>query len=176
MAIITRGKATKKDEFAELFFSTVTTGLTDVLKTVKESRNFYFNLGIEDNLAQAIGKFIEDPLSVVSENHAKQIETISHLLEHGVEKFIAAHNQVIDSAYKTNESENELHYAVVLKNESLKTRKVFYDFLNEYDSKPISKQFPINFEFVPQKREKYIQKYKKIDLAFDEKSLEQSSI
>jgi len=170
MAIITKEKASGKDEFTELFFSTMTTGLSDVLKTAKESHNFYFNLGIEDELAQAIGRFIEDPLSIISEHHNRQIAIISNLLEHGVENFINNHKDLIKGAYKTNESEDELYYSFVLKDDTLKTRKIFFDFLNEYDRKPISKHFPLFFEFVPQKREKYIRKFKLIHLNAHEKS------
>lgn len=134
-------------------------------KAVSESHN-YFQAGLNDELATLILKQIERPLDFMSDTIDSHMNEIREGLENAIiSKLFNDNRTLIYKAYRTNQSGNLLHYYIILKNDTLKNRRVFLSFLNEYGKEKLSQRFPILFDFVTKKDEGYINKIKEISFS-----------
>lgn len=133
------------------------------LSDVNSSKQF-FNAGISDQLAQYIGKYIDEPLTIVSHGLNDHYETIRDLLESYLEKELFQCVDTDGRIIRTNNEGNLLHYCIILEKDTLKNRRPFFNFLKSYDNYQLSNQFPILFDFVSSKFESSLNNVKEFKL------------
>jgi hypothetical protein len=138
--------------------------LVETHKAVSESHN-YFQAGLNDELANFISKQIEKPLDFMADVIDSQMKDVREGLENAiVSRLFIDNKNSINKVYRSNDAGNLLHYYIILKNDSLKNRRVFLSFLNDYNKEKLSQRFPILFDFTSAKNEGAINKVKEISL------------
>ncbi|NGP87353.1 hypothetical protein [Fodinibius halophilus] len=102
-------------------------------------------LDITNEWAETIKKGLGSP--VISNFQAlKSIEeSIINMMQEQFIEFIQTKSHLIDSAYIV--SENSLHYAIVLKEDTINNEGEILEFKMDYDDTPISQRFPLVISF-----------------------------
>lgn len=100
---------------------------------------------ITDEWAENIKEGLRSP--VISNFQAlKSIEeSIINMMQEQFNEFIQTKNHLIDKAFLV--SENSLHYAIVLKDDTIDNEAEILEFKMDYDDTPIAKRFPLIISF-----------------------------
>lgn len=164
MSLEISNKSPKKEKVVNNVYDGVKNILVETHKAFSESHN-YFQIGLNDDLANFISKQIDKPLDFMSDVIDAQMNDVREGLENAiVSRLFIDNKDTINKVYRTNDSGNLLHYYIILKNDSLKNRRVFLSFLNDYNKEKLSQRFPILFDFTTTKNEGAINKVKEIPL------------
>lgn len=96
-------------------------------------------------LEEKINNPIEDLLQFSNTIDA-QVRQILHKIIQGLFK---KNSDIIDKVYKTRSSINDLHYSIVLREDTMENRNVLFDFLNKFDFDNLNQKHNIYFQFIP---------------------------
>ncbi|HLW39316.1 MAG TPA: hypothetical protein VKX31_02920 [Brumimicrobium sp.] len=96
-------------------------------------------------LEEKINNPIEDLLQFSNTIDA-QVRQILHKIIQGLFK---KNSNIIDKVYKTRSSINDLHYSIVLREDTMENRNVLFDFLNKFDFDNLNQKHNIYFQFIP---------------------------
>jgi hypothetical protein len=137
--------------------------LTEAFDSVNKSHT-YFKVGLEDDFVNYLNKYAESPITMISHSFDGHMDAIRSILEEVSEKFFQTQKDNIYKIFRSNPKGNFIHFYIILKDDTLRNRRPFFSFLNEYEKELLSKQFPILFEFISQKKEDAVRKEKVINL------------
>ena len=133
----------KQDEILHATYQNLLGNLSKATEVVNESQNLY-SIGVYDDLFKVIERATTDPLGMISDKLNSDFNQIQKFLNGMVYAFASVQTDIkhFESA------KNSLYYFIVLNDDSLAQRTPFLKFLYDYEQKPISKKFPIFFDFI----------------------------
>jgi hypothetical protein len=166
---ISNKKNVQQEEKLHQIFDGIKSHLNEAFDSVDKSHT-YFKIGLEDDFVNYLNKYAENPITMISHSFDGHMDSIRLILEEVSQKFFLSQSKNIYKVFQSNPKGSFLHFYIILKEDTLKNRRPFFSFLNEYDKELLSKQFPIMFEFISQKKEDAVRKEKVINLENEESS------
>jgi len=106
-------------------------------------------LGAKTELTAEIEKFLAQPLDGLYKLHTKLEEDIKSIIDIHIQQFLKSKSDLVHSAFRTKTEFNDLHYCIVLNEDTLDNRLDIFDFYNDYDLSALSDKFPVYIQFVP---------------------------
>jgi hypothetical protein len=106
-------------------------------------------VGEKTKLSKSIENKLNDPISNIfdlSKNINARVNEIVHRM---VRDFMAQNKAYVKKVFQTRASSNDLHYAIVLKNDTIENRAKFFEFFDAYDLLEISSTQQVYFQFMP---------------------------
>ena len=104
---------------------------------------------IHDSFSKLVSDSINDPLKSSFTALSSIEDSIVTLLNAYVCDFLLKNKKHIKAAYKQKKSGTILHYTILFKDDSLKTKYIFFSFLNNYERTPYNTRFPLIFLDIP---------------------------
>lgn len=106
-------------------------------------------VGEKTDLSKKIENTMEDPINSIFKLSSNIDDQIKEIVDRIVKAFLKHNSQVIQGAYRTKTSLNDLHYSIVLKEDNIENRNRIFDFFDKFDLLDISSKYPVYFQFVP---------------------------
>lgn len=106
-------------------------------------------VGEKTDLSKKIENTIEDPIYSIFKLSSNIDNQIKEIIDRIVKSFLKDNSHIIQIAYRTKTSLNDLHYSIVLKNDSMDNRNKIFEFFDRFDLLDISSKYPVYFQFVP---------------------------
>ncbi|RYM32098.1 hypothetical protein ERX46_15560 [Brumimicrobium glaciale] len=106
-------------------------------------------LGEKTPLAKKLEKKIQDPINDIFQFSNKIDSQVNQILDTIIRGYFKKNHSSIKKVFKTRKSLNDLHYSIVLKEDNVKSRDVFFEFLNTIDLANISQKHNVYFQFIP---------------------------
>lgn len=125
-------------------------GFLSYLKEDVDNANTLVELGAYTKLAKDVETFITNPLESMIQTYIGLTLSIQKMLSSFVRSFLQSNKGLIDKVYETS-VQNSLMYYVVLKEDTMENRAVFFKFLDAYEGLEIDQNISIRFQFVPQR-------------------------
>ncbi len=109
-------------------------------------------MGTKTEFAQNLEDALFNPAGAISEIKKKVDNEVISVVDRLFRLFItkAKEDSLINAAFKTNNTNNELRYGIILKEDSHEARDSIFKFLNFYYTLDLSEQVPVHFQFVPE--------------------------
>lgn len=126
------------------------TNLEDFKDEVDSSYEL-LKVGERTALSKKIEQKIENPIQDIFEFSSKIDLQVNAIIDKVIKSFFKKNAKIIDSAFKTKESLNDLHYSIVLKEDNIDNRTKLFSFLDNFDLMDISQKHPVYFQFIPKK-------------------------
>ncbi len=101
------------------------------------------------DLTKKIEDTLSNPMSATynaSNNIDNQVKQIVDIF---VKSFFRQNKSIVNSAYRSKTSLNDLHYSIVLKEDNIENRNRIFDFFDKYDLLEIANRYPVYFQFIP---------------------------
>ncbi len=121
-----------------------------ILDEIDRSYKLY-KVGEKTKLTEAIEATLANPLKQAYSISLDIDGNIKNIIDVIVKNFFIRNNSVVESVYRTKTPNQDLHYCIVLKNDTPENRTKVFGFFNAYDSTEVSEKFPVYFQFVPSK-------------------------
>lgn len=106
-------------------------------------------IGEKADLTQEIESSINDPFGAMSKMTSNIDNNIKSIIDVFVKAFFKGKNDLILKAYKSHTSLNDLHYSIVLKEDSFENRNSIFEFYDKFDLQEVSYKCPVYFQFTP---------------------------
>jgi hypothetical protein len=122
---------------------------TDELKEDIKNSAAMLSLGVDTDLLVYIKKALQDPISQLLIAKDNIDSTIISFVVLVIKKFFETHQDKILKVFRTETHNNDLHFSIVLKDDTPLNRESIFSFLRDYKTTKLSDSFPIYFQFVP---------------------------
>ena len=135
-----------------IFLNSILDAYANFLDKKKEELDlskFMLNNGAKTELAIGFENMAKDPIGEMFTLTSKIEDLTKEILNKIVKGFFASKSELIETAFKTETSTNDLHYCIVLKEDSPAKRIELYSFLSNYELFEYAIRFPIYFQIVP---------------------------
>jgi len=96
--------------------------------------------------ASNVKEFFVNPMGAFYKNYSTFKDELFGFVKTLMVKFFKIHNDIL---YKVVNEPNSLRYIVALHNDTIKNRRIVYNFLEFYESVEFAKDFPVYIQFVP---------------------------
>lgn len=106
-------------------------------------------IGEKTELSKKLEKKIDNPIADLFQFSNKIDIQVSQILSKIIQGYFKKNNSIINQVFKTRESITDLHYSIVLKNDTIDNRVIFFDFLNKLDIDNLNQKHNIYFQFIP---------------------------
>jgi len=106
-------------------------------------------IGEKTDLSKKLEDTLEDPINSIFKLSSNIDHQIKEIVDRIVKAFLKHNSSIIQSAYKTKTSLNDLHYSIVLNSDDIENRNKIFDFFDKFDLLDISTKYPVYFQFVP---------------------------
>jgi hypothetical protein len=106
-------------------------------------------LGVDTDLVVFIKKTMEDPLAQLLDTKKGLDEAVVSFIILIVKRFFENNRNKIEKAFRTDTTNNDLHFSIVLKEDNHEDRELLFAFLRDYRHTNLGKAFPVHFQFVP---------------------------
>lgn len=106
-------------------------------------------IGERTDLSKKIEDTIDDPLTSIFKMTSNIDDQVKDIVDRIVKSFLKHNSEIIQNAFRTKTSMNDLHYSIVLKTDDINNRNKIFDFFDKFDLLEISKKYPVYFQFVP---------------------------
>lgn len=126
------------------------TNLEDFKDEVDSSYEL-LKIGEKTNFSKKIEQKIDNPIKDIFEFSSKIDNQVNSILDKVVRGFLQKNSSIIYKAFKTKENQDDLHYSIVLKDDTINNRTKLFSFLDNFDLIEISQKHPIYFQFIPRK-------------------------
>ncbi|MGM0582474.1 MAG: hypothetical protein ACQETL_17480 [Bacteroidota bacterium] len=126
------------------------TNLEDFKDEVDSSYEL-LKVGERTALSKKIEQKIDNPINDIFEFSSKIDLQVNQIIDKVIRSFFKKNAKIIDRAFKTKESLNDLHYSIILKDDNLDNRTKLFSFLDNFDLMDISQKHPVYFQFIPKK-------------------------
>jgi hypothetical protein len=103
--------------------------------------------GAKTELISQIEMILKNPLQQLSTSSQKINESANKLINSAVKLFFLENKEIIEYACRTNTSIN-LHYSILLREDTTENRQQIFRFFHSYDLQEFSRQFPVYFQFI----------------------------
>lgn len=106
---------------------------------------------VDTDLISSIKKLIADPLSQLMPIKQDVDSTIGSLITQVIKQYFSIHQDKIAQALivETGNNSHELHFAIVLKEDTQENRSTVFALLTDYKSTDLWETYPIYFQIVP---------------------------
>lgn len=121
------------------------------LKDEVDSSYELLKIGEKTSFSEKLLKKIDNPIKDIFEFSSNIDDQVDYILDRVVRGYLKKKHDIIDRAFKTKESINDLHYSIVLKEDNTENRMAIFSFLNNFDLMDITEKHPIYFQFIPRK-------------------------
>ena len=121
--------------------------LENVLNEVERS-DALLKVGEKTTLSKQIEEQLNNPMKAIFSVSSNIDQQVKQLVERYVKNYLQTKAAVIHSVYQTKTNLNDLHYSIVLKEDSTENREQIFGFLDEYDLFNFSHRYPVYFQFV----------------------------
>lgn len=123
------------------------------LEEFKEGDDNSYALKVEEKntLYKCLKQTTENPIRDIFQLSDEIESQTNYLLDKLVRSYFSENHSLIEKAFKTRKNPNDLHYSIVLREDNIKNRAIFFDFLNSIDLTNTSHKHPIHFQFIPSK-------------------------
>lgn len=108
-------------------------------------------VGEKTDLSKKIENSLDNPFEEVFAMSAKLDDQVKFVVDRIVKGFLQNNQQIISTAYKSATPQNDLHYSIVLKNDTIENRNTVFEFFDKFDQLDISQKMPVYFQFTPQR-------------------------
>ncbi len=108
-----------------------------------------FKVGEKTPLTEHIERFLNDPLRGVIQSSSTIDKQVRGLISRIVEQFFVGKNELIRNVCLTKNANNDLHYSIVLKSDTIENRASIFEFFELYNKLDIYSRYPVFFQFVP---------------------------
>lgn len=133
----------ERDEFQEVL-EMIRDMMGDFYQSARISAELH-EMNISDDWSEGVKEILQSPLKS-SFDALQSIElSIISMIQSQFRDFLRTNSHLFDSVYLLKE--NSLHYAIVLKNDTIESEAELLEFKMDYDSTPISKKFPLIISF-----------------------------
>ncbi len=109
------------------------------------------NIGEKTPLSKKLEKTLENPVEDIFQFYSKIDSQVNQILDKIIRGYFKKNYLALEKVYKTSESPNDLHYSIVLREDNIENRDIFFDFLNKIDLANISQKHNVSFQFIPSK-------------------------
>ncbi len=109
------------------------------------------SIGEKTPLSKKLEKTLENPIKDIFQFSNKIDSQVNQILDKIIRGYFKKNYSALEKVYKTRESLNDLHYSIVLKEDNIENRDIFFDFLNKIDLANISQKHNVYFQFIPSK-------------------------
>ncbi len=153
----------KRDEEIKFILTMLNNRVDEIKENVLVSSEL-LNQGIKTSLSSDIEKTIEDPLALmlnVKEDVDCNFEKIADSI---IRKLLTHKGELIQKAFKSKVFDHNLHYSIILKEDTFENRENVFHILDAYETTSLSKYFPVDFQFVPLELANEINYLERIDL------------
>lgn len=106
-------------------------------------------IGEKTALSKKLEKSMENPIKDIFKFSNKIDNQVSYILDKVIRSYFKSNNSILDKVFKTREGLNDLHYSIILKEDSIKNRDIFFSLLNQLDLTDIPQKDKIFFQFIP---------------------------
>lgn len=106
-------------------------------------------IGEMTDLSKKLETTLSDPLSNIFEISKNIDHEVKYIVDKFVKGFIRSNKRIVTSAYRSKTSMNDLHYSIVLQDDTVSNRNKLFSFFDHYDLLEISSKYPVYFQFVP---------------------------
>ena len=107
------------------------------------------NIGEKTPLSKKLEKTLENPVKDIFQFSNKIDNQVNQILDKIIRGYFKKNYSSVEKVFKTREGINDLHYSIVLKEDNIKNRDVFFEFLNTIDLANISQKHNVYFQFIP---------------------------
>lgn len=105
-------------------------------------------MGEKNQLSKKLEQQIDDPIKDVFGFSSKVDYQVNQIIDKVIRGFFKKNKSLIENVYKTKKNPNDLHYSIVLRDDNLKNRTLFFSFIDEFDLIDTSQRYPIYFQFI----------------------------
>lgn len=123
--------------------------LIDNLKHTAQYSQVSWNNGIKSELATKIEAYFDDPAQYTFGVFSSLVKDVAEFIDAILKGYFPQKKDVIQRVSRTKTNGNDLHYCIVLKRDTLKSRREVSQFLYYYLSQEVSQYIPVYFQFVP---------------------------
>lgn len=103
------------------------------------------SLNISNEWAEGIKEFFNSPVKTSFEAFQALQNSINQMIQAQFEDFLITKKELIDKVFLI--SNNKLHYAIILKEDTIEHEAEVLEFKLNYDETPIAKKFPLIISF-----------------------------
>jgi len=121
-------------------------------------------IGEKTDLSNKIEDSIDDPLTSIFKMTSNIDDQVKEIVNRIAESFLKQNSEIIQSAFRTKTSLNDLHYSIVLKTDNMYNRNKIFDFFDKFDLLEISRKYPVYFQFVPEELAEKMHVYETVNL------------
>ena len=107
------------------------------------------SIGEKTPLSKKLEKTLENPVKDIFQFSNKIDNQVNQILDKIIRGYFKKNYFALEKVFKTRESLNDLHYSIVLKDDNIKNRDIFFEFLNKIDLANISQKHNVYFQFIP---------------------------
>lgn len=105
--------------------------------------------GAKTSLSESIENSLNNPIAAISQLNNSIDQNIKAFINKMVIGYLKQHANLINGAYRTKTTNDDLHYCIVLNDDTTENRCVLFDFFDQYEEIDFSSKFPVYFQFVP---------------------------
>lgn len=121
-------------------------------------------IGEKTDLSKKIEDSIDDPLTSIFKMTSNIDDQVKEIVNRIAESFLKHNSEIIQSAFRSKASLNDLHYSIVLKTDNMDNRNKIFDFFDKFDLLEISRKYPVYFQFVPEELAEKMHVYETVNL------------
>jgi hypothetical protein len=142
------GSSQQRDEIIFHTLKTLGARVTELKENIENSATM-LPLGVDTDLVVSIKKTINDPISQLLDMKQGVDETVYSFITLIVKKFFENHRDKIQKAFRTETGNDDLHFSIILNEDTDESRESIFDFLRNYKNSNLGKVFPVSFQFIP---------------------------
>lgn len=113
-------------------------------------------LGIDTDLIGLIKKVVDNPMNTLLEGRNTLDTHIAEILTEVVKSFLTRHKDIIHKAFRTETKNNDLHFTIMLIDDSFDNRDTILEFSISYHQTQFAELYPIYFQFAAKELESKI--------------------
>lgn len=114
-----------------------------------EKSDALIKIGDKTELTKHIEKVIKNPLHSMIQISNTLDMPIKSMVNSVINGFFKNNSDIIESVYKSNDQEHDLHYFIILKSDTDENRSILFDFLSYLSAINVTQKYPVYFQFVP---------------------------
>jgi len=135
------------------FIQSILNGLSEMYREYGEeveTSKVLYEAGAKNELVTRLESYLNDPLVQLNDLSIRVKEIAFDLINEVVKVFCKREQENFEAVLRTKSNiKNSLHYCFVLKHDTPANRNRVLSFLNSYERRDFSKEFPVYIQFLP---------------------------
>lgn len=113
-------------------------------------------LGIDTDLIGLIKKVVDNPMNTLMEGRNSLDYHVAGIFTAVIKSYFARYKDKVYKAFRTETKNNDLHFTIILNEDSFENREALQEFLIGYHQTQFAELYPIYFQFAPKELESKI--------------------